>query len=72
MTILRTRILTHWRACRQTLVHDLERSGELDAVVASLEQTILEKRAGMMEKGMSRDKADAMVRPMWMISDEDD
>ena len=49
----------------------LERSGELDEVVKSLEKTILEKRAGMIEQGMSLEQADEMVRPMWMISDED-
>ncbi len=71
MTILRTRILTHWRACRPTLVRDLERSGELDNVVENLEKTILEKRASMTEQGMSLAKADELVRSMWMISDAD-
>ena len=72
MTILRTRILTHWRACRPTLVRDLERSGELDIVVENLEMTILEKRSDLVEEGMSLAKADEMVRPMWMISEADD
>ena len=71
MTTLRTRILTHWREFRPTLVRDLERSGELEAVVASLEQTVLEKQATVIERGMSKKQAEEMFRPMWMISDED-
>ena len=71
VTSLSTRILIHWREFRPTLVRDLERSGELDAVVTNLEKTILEKRAGMIEQGMSLEQADEMVRPMWMISDKD-
>ena len=71
MTILQTRILLHWREFRPTLVHDLERSGELEIVVKSLERTVLEKRAGMVEQGLSLEKADERVRSMWMISDAD-
>ncbi len=71
VTTLRTRILAHWREFRSTLVRDLERSGELEAVVTSLEQTILEKQAAMIAQGMSSEQADEMVQPMWMISDED-
>ncbi len=71
VTTLRTRILAHWQKFRPTLVRDLERSGELDAVITGLEQTIVEKRAAMIEQGMSREQADEMVRPMWMTSDED-
>ena len=52
-------------------VRDLERSGELDIVVESLETTVLEKRAGMMEQGMSLEQADEQVQPLWMISDTD-
>ena len=54
MTTLGTRILTHWREFRPTLVRDLERSGELDAVVENLEQTVLEKQADAIKRGMSR------------------
>ena len=71
VTLLRSRILTHWREFRPTLVRDLERSGELDIVVESLETTVLEKRAGMMEQGMSLEQADEQVQPLWMISDTD-
>ena len=55
----------------QRLVRDLERSGELAAVVAALEQTILEKQAVMLKKGLSLEQADELLRPMWMISDDD-
>ena len=71
MTTLLTRILVHWQEFRPTLVRDLERSGELDAVVKNLEKTILEKRAGLIEQGMSLEQADEMVQPMWMTSDKD-
>ncbi len=71
MTTLGTRILTHWREFRQTLVRDLERSGELDAVVENLEQTVLEKQADAIKRGMSRKQAETVFEPMWMISDED-
>jgi len=69
--LLRSRILDHWHEFRPTLVRDLERSGELDAVVASLEQTILEKQALMVEQGLSREQADERLRPLWMISDDE-
>ena len=68
---LRNRILDHWYEFRPTLVRDLERSGELAAVVAALEQTILEKQAVMLKKGLSLEQADKLLRPMWMISDDD-
>ena len=71
VTLLSTRILTHWREFRPTLVRDLERSGELEEVVKNLEKTILEKRTGMIEEGMSLEQADEMLRPMWAISDGD-
>ena len=71
MTTLGTRILTHWREFRPTLVRDLERSGELDAVVENLEQTVLEKQADAIKWGMSRTQAEKAFEPMWMISDED-
>ena len=71
MTSLRDRILIHWRKFRPTLVHDLERSGELDAVVASLEQTVLERQADVIRRGMSRLQAEESLKPMWMTSDED-
>ena len=61
---LRRRILHHWREFRPTLVRDLERSGELDAVVGSLEQTVLEKRDALVERGMSLNRADELVRSM--------
>ena len=51
--LLRNRMLDHWYEFRPTLVRDLERSGELAAVVAALEQTILEKQAVMLKKGLS-------------------
>ena len=69
--LLRNRILDHWYEFRPTLVRDLERSGELAAVVAALEQTILEKQAVMLKKGLSLEQADELLRPMWMISDDD-
>ena len=69
--MLRNRILDHWYEFRPTLVRDLERSGELAAVVAALEQTILEKQAVMLKKGLSLEQADELLRPMWMISDDD-
>ena len=69
--MLRSRILYHWREFRPTLVRDLERSGELDAVVNSLEQTVLEKRDALVEQGMSLNRADELLRAMWMISDGD-
>jgi uncharacterized tellurite resistance protein B-like protein len=53
-------------------VRDLERSGELETVVESLETTVLEKRTGMMERGMSLEQADQLLQPMWMITDTDD
>ena len=68
---LRNRILHHWREFRPTLVQDLERSGELEAVVGTLEQTVLEKRDALVEGGMSLNRADEQVRSMWMISDGD-
>lgn len=71
VTLLRSRILTHWREFRPTLVRDLERSGELDIVVESLETTVLEKRAGMVQQGMSLEQADEHVQALWMISDAD-
>ena len=71
MTTLGTRILTHWREFRPTLVRDLERSGELDAVVENLEQTVLEKQADAIKRGMSRTQVETVFEPMWMISDED-
>ncbi len=71
MTAFKERILAHWQEFRPTLVRDLERSGELDAVVTSLEQTVLEKQAEVIKRGMSREQADEVVRPMWMTSDED-
>jgi hypothetical protein len=52
-------------------VRDLERSGELDAVVENLEQTVLEKQADAIKRGMSRTQAETVFEPMWMISDED-
>ena len=67
--MLRGRILHHWEEFRPTLLRDLERSGELDAVVSSLEQTILEKRAVLLAQGLSLERADELLRPMWMISD---
>ena len=63
MTAFKERILAHWREFRPTLVRDLERSGELDAVVTSLEQTVLEKQAEVIKRGMSREQADEVVRP---------
>ena len=45
--------------------------GELEEVVKNLEKTILEKRTGMIEEGMSLEQADEMLRPMWAISDGD-
>ena len=69
--LLRNRILDFWYEFRPTLVRDLERSGELAAVVAALEQTILEKQAVMLKKGLSLEQADELLRPMWMISDDD-
>ena len=71
LMLLRNRILDHWYEFRPTLVRDLERSGELAAVVAALEQTILEKQAVMLKKGLSLEQADELLRPMWMISDDD-
>ncbi len=71
MTTLSTRILTHWREFRPTLVRDLERSGELEAVVENLEQTVLEKQADAIKRGMSRTQAEKAFEPMWMTSDED-
>ena len=71
MTAFKERILSHWREFRPTIVRDLERSGELDKVVTSLEQTVLEKQAEVIKRGMSREQADEVVRPMWMTSDED-
>ena len=71
LMLLRNRILDHWYEFRPTLVRDLERSGELAAVVAALEQTILEKQAVMLNKGLSLEQADEFLRPMWMISDDD-
>ena len=65
------RILHHWREFRPKLVQDLERSGELDAVVGNLEQTVLEKRDALVERGMSLNRADELLRSMWMISDGD-
>ena len=67
--MLRNRILYHWQEFRPTLLRDLERSGELDAVVSSLERTILEKQAVMLEQGLSLEQADELLQPMWMISD---
>jgi hypothetical protein len=72
LTLLRTRILIHWREFRPTLVRDLERSGEFDTVVENLETTVLEKRMGLMEQGMSLERADELLQPMWMIADTDD
>jgi hypothetical protein len=69
--LLRSRILYHWHAFRPTLVRDLERSGELDAVIDSLEQTVLEKQAVMLKQGLSREQADERLRPLWMISDDE-
>ena len=71
VTSFRDRILTHWREFRPTLVNDLERSGELDAVVTSLEQTLREKQADVIRRGMSPAQAEQALQPMWMISDED-
>ena len=67
--MLRGRILYHLWEFRPTLLRDLERSGELDAVVSSLEQTILEKQAVMLAQGMSLRKADELLKPLWMLSD---
>ncbi len=67
--MLRGRILYHWQEFRPTLLRDLERSGELDAVVSSLEQTLLEKQAVMLEQGMSLQQADELLKPLWMLSD---
>ncbi len=72
MTVLLTRILIYWREFRPTLVRDLERSGELDDVLQSLEKTVLEKRASMIEEGMSPAEANECVQSMWMISEGDD
>ena len=44
---------------------------KLEAVVDSLEQTVLEKLADVIKRGMSREQAGEMVRPMCMISDAD-
>ncbi len=71
VTSFRDRILAHWREFRPTLVNDLERSGELDAVVTSLEQTLREKQADVIRRGMSPAQAEQALQPMWMISDED-
>ena len=35
----------------------------------SLEQTIIEKRAVMLDQGVSLERADQLLQPMWMISD---
>ena len=69
--LLRSRILYHWHKFRPTLVRDLERSGELDAVIDGLEQTVLEKQAVMLKQGLSRQQADERLRPLWMISDDE-
>ena len=69
--LLGNRILQYWLEFRPVLVRDLERSGELDAMIVSLEETILEKQAALLEDGRSLEQADELRRPMWMISDDD-
>ena len=71
MTILGEQIVAHWRKHRPTLVRDLERSGELDAIVTGLEQTVLEKQADEVKRGMSPRQAEEALRSMWMTCDED-
>ena len=50
---------------------ETSRGGQLEAVVESLEQTVLEKQADAIKRGMSRKQAEKAFEPMWMISDED-
>ena len=65
--LLRNRILDHWRTYRPTLLRDLERSGELEAVIASLERTIRERQGRLLAQGMSLEQADDLLKSMWMI-----
>ena len=65
--MLRNRILNHWQTYRPTLLRDLERSGELEAVIASLELTIRERQGRLLAQGMSLEQADEVLRPMWMV-----
>ena len=63
--------LYRWHEFRPTLIRDLERSGELDAGISSLEQTILEKQAVALKRGLSPEQADERLRPLWMSSDDE-
>ena len=65
--VLRNRILDHWRTYRPTLLRDLERSGELEAVLTSLERTIRERQGRLLAHGMSLEQADELLKPMWMV-----
>ena len=65
--MLRNRILDHWRTYRPTLLRDLERSGELEAVIASLERTIRARPGRLLAQGMSLEQADDLLKSMWML-----
>jgi len=52
---------------RPTLFRDLERSGELEAMIDSLERTIHEKQRELLEQDMSLEQADQHLRPMWRV-----
>ena len=65
--MLRNRILHHWQTYRPTLLRDLERSGELEAVITSLELTIRERQGRLLAQGLSLEQADDVLRPMWMV-----
>jgi hypothetical protein len=45
----------------------LERSGELEAVITSLERTIRERQGRLLAQGMSLEQADDLLKSMWMI-----